>query len=500
MSFQSDLKKIITNRKTSPYFFIGSGLSRRYINLENWEGLLKRFSDEMGTIYQFYKTKTDNDLPTIARLISDDYHDYWWKTKATDENVFKNFATKSDPLRWEISQHLNHITPNDLIADEYKAEIALLKNTDVDGIITTNWDTFLETIFEEYTVYIGQEELLFSNPLNIAEIYKIHGCRTKPESLILTDNDYKNYNEKNAYLASKLITIFVEHPIIFIGYSITDPNIQAILKSISMCIGVQNLDKLKDNLLFLNHQETDGMPSINNSSLTIQDITLPITEIKSQDFKPIYQAIIDIDRKLSAKVLRFCKEQIYEIVQSSAPEKKLGVMNYDDIKKSKNIEVVVGIGVMKEITGYGYQGLTMDDLLEDVVLNNKSLNAQKLLETTILKFSQSYKNVPIYKYIRQCGIDDNQKLSTLNENIKRFKHSVINAQMKPIEAAYENMSFQEFLEIAPLNKVATNAIRFPDYSVDTMKTYLSLKLSDKNVQRNELRTLIKDYDFMKYGF
>jgi hypothetical protein len=49
-------------------------------------------------------------------------------------------------------------------------------NLNVDGIITTNWGLFIEQIFPDYKPYIGQKELLFSNPQQIAEIYKIHGC------------------------------------------------------------------------------------------------------------------------------------------------------------------------------------------------------------------------------------------------------------------------------------------------------------------------------------
>ncbi|WP_259273665.1 SIR2 family protein, partial [Klebsiella pneumoniae] len=106
----------------------------------------------------------------------------------------------------------------------------------------------------DYKVYTGQNELLFSNPQSIAEIYKIHGSAHKPKSLVLTDYDYADFNLKNPYLAAKLITIFVEHPVVFLGYSLSDKNISDLLSAISVCIGSENLHQLRNNLIFVQRE------------------------------------------------------------------------------------------------------------------------------------------------------------------------------------------------------------------------------------------------------
>ena len=147
-------------------------------------------------------------------------------------------------LKISIANYLQNLNGNWLIDNEYAEEIKLLNNLNVDGIITTNWDTLLEQLLPDYKVYIGQDELLFCNPQSIGEIYKIHGCASSPESMILTQEDYESYNSKNAYLAAKLITIFIEHPIIFIGYSLADSNVRAILGSIVKCLGKDKIGDL----------------------------------------------------------------------------------------------------------------------------------------------------------------------------------------------------------------------------------------------------------------
>jgi hypothetical protein len=135
--------------------------------------------------------------------------------------------------------------------NRHDLEIEALKNVVIEGIITTNWDTLLEQVFpDQFQKYIGQKELLFSTTQEVGEIYKIHGCCTDPDSLVLTDSDYRNFHKNNPYLAAKLLTIFIEHPVIFIGYSMSDENIQEILTSIT-CLSREHLDKLQDRLIFL---------------------------------------------------------------------------------------------------------------------------------------------------------------------------------------------------------------------------------------------------------
>lgn len=241
-------------QKPLPYLFIGSGFSRRYVGLEKWSELISLFANKVGENFLFLLSSQNGNIPKATSILSQKFTDQWFHDTNTSNKqvIYKDILISKDiPLKIEISEYLlNKVNSSSFLN---KSEIEYLKRINVDGIITTNWDNFIESIFPDYETYIGQDELLFSNISWIGEIYKIHGCCSKPESLILTHDDYQNFEAKYAYLTAKLLTIFIERPIIFIGYSLADENIQAIFRSISKIITPENAKKLYDQFIFVTH-------------------------------------------------------------------------------------------------------------------------------------------------------------------------------------------------------------------------------------------------------
>ncbi|HDD6904891.1 TPA: SIR2 family protein, partial [Staphylococcus aureus] len=100
------------------------------------------------------------------------------------------------------------------------------------SIITTNYDNLLEEIFPDYEVINGQQIIKEKKATDIGHILKIHGSIDNPSSLVISKKDYEEFNSKQIYLIAKLFTYFVEHPIIFIGYSLNDSNIKSILGNV----------------------------------------------------------------------------------------------------------------------------------------------------------------------------------------------------------------------------------------------------------------------------
>lgn len=139
---------------SAPFLFIGSGFSRRYLNLEDWGSLLKLFTEGLKP-YEYYLATANGDLPKVASLIAEDFHDKWWqdeKFKISREKNKSKLRDKTSALRIEICNHLNVIADVGFTETAYPEEVAALSKLNVDGIITTNWDLFLEKLFPDYRV------------------------------------------------------------------------------------------------------------------------------------------------------------------------------------------------------------------------------------------------------------------------------------------------------------------------------------------------------------
>jgi hypothetical protein len=239
---------------SAPFLFVGAGIARRYLAVDGWVDLLKRMAAHTGKPYAYYATKANGDLPGVASEIAQIFHEIWWaddRFEESREQFGEGLSSLEAPLKVEVARYTMEASTHFPSDGPNRREVDLLAKAIVDGIITTNYDGLLEHLFPDYETYVGQDELLFSDAHSVGEIYKIHGSATDPESIILTARDYERFNERNPYLAAKLLTIFVEHPVIFLGYSLSDSDVTAVLVSIAKVLTTENLSRLRDRLIFV---------------------------------------------------------------------------------------------------------------------------------------------------------------------------------------------------------------------------------------------------------
>jgi len=414
----SDLFDHLKKFNTNPYLFIGSGLSRRYIGLPTWEDLLITFFQSSGITgdFEYYQSKSNGNLPLIATTLASEFFEIWWKDSKFKSNreTHKALAKEGNsiPLKLEIASLISMSKKTPKV---YESEIRLLRTSVIDGIITTNWDNFLENTFDDFNVYIGQQELLFSESISIGEIYKIHGCVSRPQSLVLTEKDYDDFNNRNAYLAAKLLTIFVEHPIIFIGYSLSDSNILEIIDSIVKCVEPKNLDKLKDRLIFIEWQKGKEFEIKDSSLMLPENKVLPIKLIRTDSFEPVYETLSALKRRIPVKILRKLKTSVVEFVKSNDPSSNIFVKDIESITDDTKIEYAIGVGIATQLlSAQGYKGIDTIDIIDDILHDNKHFDSKQLIENTFPKLLKGNGFIPIFKYLKNEGLLN--KNGTLNQS------------------------------------------------------------------------------------
>ena len=480
---------------TAPFLFVGSGISIRYIGLENWEDLLKKFSDCCGQhSFDYYYTEANESYPKVAGLIANDFHGIWFESDRFEEDrvIYKEHLKKKDsPLKIEISKYLRNRSTDFVQKEHIQREIELMKNINIDGIITTNWDLLLENIFPDFQVFTGQQELLFSESQSIAEIYKIHGCCTKPNSLVLTDQDYELFNKRNPYLAAKLLTIFVEHPIIFMGYSIEDKNIKEILNNIGLCLTNENADKLKDRLIFVEWTEGRSEDQMSPREFVISDddtsIIIPLTVVKVDDFSQIYEALSKIKRKFPAKFLRKIKDHIYELVRTNDPKNRLYVSGIEDDVDMSDIDVVLGVGIINDISDRGYEGVTRTDLFRDTILEDGNYDPKKILNVWPKLKPSNVKYIPIYKYLREAKYLSDE--GTLLHDVEVDQSILSYVNDTDIKNFYPTDQHMRKMEEIQQTKGVSGLIK--SYDIEHTICYIPL-LREEDILTDELREFLKD--------
>lgn len=420
------IEEIVSSFSTTPILFIGSGLTRRYLNLPNWENLLsefaKRLSPNDSFIFSSYKNRAEQQLekkgfsqinkedllPLTATLIEGDFNTRWFQEpsfrKVTHPTILEQIQNDSlSPFKAEIAHYLEqYSTPNPQYASEIN-DLKALFDKHLSGIITTNYDTFIESISDSYTTYIGQNELIFSPIQEIGEIYKIHGSLTDPKSIIINRSDYDQFKKHEAYLAAKLLTIFMEYPIIFIGYSMGDKNIIDILERITECLNDDQLKELQQRFIFVSHKHDPGDPEIQIIQRSIGNKTIPMTRINLYNYSDLYLALRKKKHSIPVRLLRMFKSEFYKYAITSDPNQSVMLVSKIDDSRVKDQDLMIAIGTrQKLLASNGLVAISIDTFYRDILFDDLPVNPDEVLKQRYHSFSHK-SQFPVFKYLSKAS-------------------------------------------------------------------------------------------------
>lgn len=196
--------------------FIGAGMSMAILNDDfnqvalSWKQLINKCAEEFG-INLKNDIKTDGlSYPEIAseiamRICNNDSIDY--------SNAVKKLKDKIANLTSWYPEHEQRLLFGKIIED-----------IDPNWIITTNYDLILECLLTGKCLSLEPNDQLIS-PQNLIPIYHLHGIRTNPNSIIISQEDYISLFRPNQYRQQKLSLSIKESTTLIIGYGLGDVNV-----------------------------------------------------------------------------------------------------------------------------------------------------------------------------------------------------------------------------------------------------------------------------------
>lgn len=332
--------------------------------------------------------------------------------------------------------------------------------------------------------------------------------------MILNSYDYHDFNSRYPYLAAKLLTIFVEQPIIFIGYSLDDHNILDILKSIIYCLTKEKVQKLQDRLIICQWDDSATEAIISDSTIYISGAVLPIKLIRLADFKQLFEVLANNKKRLPVKILRHMKDMIYDFVKTSNPKNQIFVSDdLDKLEEGQDVQFVYGIGLKDRLAEHGVKGISLRDLLNDI-LNDNGWNANKICRMVLP--NQSARYIPYFKYLSKAGfLDENGNIPS-DSPVREFTPNFIDtinqigqSDFLPSESYCRkgseiNETYSSLEELLSAEDLYHACIYIPlldvkKVNLDHLEVYLRGHLDDMN-KNTHLRKLICYYDFLRYKF
>lgn len=94
VDIKNQIIDLLNKTPTLPVLFVGSGLSRRYLELPDWEGLLKYFAEWLSKPYSYYYNEARNDdslkedsllLPRVADFIEKEFNRLWFENEKFED-------------------------------------------------------------------------------------------------------------------------------------------------------------------------------------------------------------------------------------------------------------------------------------------------------------------------------------------------------------------------------------------------------------------------------
>ena len=104
-------------------------------------------------------------------------------------------------------------------------------------IITTNWDVFMERELDILPLVRDADLVYWKSDKR--QIIKLHGCISQPETVVVTEDDYRDFQEKrmDCPISNKLKDLMATKTLLFVGYGLKDESFRILQENVLSRMG-----------------------------------------------------------------------------------------------------------------------------------------------------------------------------------------------------------------------------------------------------------------------
>ncbi|MBC6005045.1 SIR2 family protein [Paeniclostridium sp. NSJ-45] len=495
-----NIKEFVSKYNNHPVLFIGTGMSLRYLkDSYTWDGLLSKISYDLtedenyyldlkseckeGKKYRYNKiaSKLENEFNKEVRKNKSE------KFKEVNDIFYENMKKNISLSRFKI--YVTKLLSQVDFKPEMEHELTELKKVrkNIGSIITTNYDKLIEQVFE-FKPLVGND-ILLSNPYG--SLYKIHGCISDPSKIVITEDDYNEFNEKYELIRAQLLSLFIHNPIIFIGYSLDDENIKSLLKTIFTYIepNSKEAELIRGNFLLVEYDKGSENEEISEYDVDMDGFaTIRINKIKTDNYIAIYNELSKLQLPVSAMDIRKVQNIVHEIYSGG----KIKVAITEDVDSLRNDEKILAIGTSKTIS---VQYRNASELMMNYfnILDESNAQALALIDVYSIQSKQYF---PIFGFSKI-----NDKVKSINilkqrqeTNLNNFK-STIKDICKTDFTSIEEINSCEFISNTNKMPAIIWSVLEGNIDLNIVEEYLK-NFDDKN--HTNYKKLLCAYDLKKY--
>lgn len=501
------LSEFFSGMRNHPILFLGTGFSLRYLQQSyTWYGLLKKISDDLYGNPRKFLDLVDScyidgksSLELVAEKLEQQFNELIVNDPRFNEinDIFYSYMEKGvrySRFKIYICKLLENISEKEEMLPELADLIKARKN--IGSVLTTNYDLYVEKLFK-FSPLIGNN-ILLSNPYG--SVYKVHGCVSDAGSMVITQTDYRNFEQKYELIKAQILSLFMHNPIIFIGYGLGDANIRGLLKTIFSYVNKdsEQAQKIRRNFLLVEFDKDNMSTEVVEHDIDIEGIgIIRINKIKTDNFSEIYKEISNLILHVSAMEIRKVQSVYHEILKG---EKGISVTITEDIDNLDNNEMVLAIGAKDNIR---YEFKKIDELIKEyfVILEEENTAIVEVINKhEIIKLKRTF---PIFGF------------STISNKIDKVEE-LKNFQVSKIDSYINSQKFNNYNDQLTKHNTVESIFDLDDCSAhrrkcllfwNLYKGYLSLHdielylkdLTAEQLKDSDIKMLFCLYDYKKYG-